>query len=556
MDLVMTIFLVATLLALQRERWLLGSFFVLLAYGAKSTGVVYTLALLLTLALLAISSVQLRIVRRPHRLYLATFLTAVFVIAEYALIQWGQTMSALYADILTDKVYGIQQLFSLSLHITLLVLLPLVIGGWHVLSQRPAGRPLTLWLGRLLAQATQLRVEWFLGISLVGMLLAGQVYELIPRYFVSLATCGLLLLVALLAQSRQWIPVAVLAGCVLLNVTDVEARYWRSPQEHAIRRGTFEASYADLEFFRAEAELVRRIAAIDPEAPLVASGVYELYFGLPNLCYLEQPRSGYALKGKGIPGFAGLTQLMLDRPENAIFVGGLVSASMGITIPFPATSDDIIHQEQSHHGTVAYRKRWSTMPPDADEVFDWYQSWIFPHLTPGARIAALATVGRKQELLHEAHRSSPNPAENLVEGAGTLLHFSRYDLADQLAQMALDHDPHCADASYTRAAAALKQNQYDRAGPLLFAALEQQPGHPRAVELIVSLLLHDQQTADCLGFLQTTLQDRPDHLELWQQYARLLRESRNLPGIHQGLIDGELMRAEQVIPKLQAAAQP
>jgi tetratricopeptide (TPR) repeat protein len=554
MDLVMTVFLVATILALQQQRWLLSCLLALLTFGAKSTGLVYSLALALTLALLTLAALRLPVVRRPRLLYAATLLAFLLVPAEYALIQWGETMSVLYADLESEEIRGIRQVAHFSPHTALLILLPLTISVWQLRTQRPQGRPLPLWIARLLAQAVTHRVEIFLAACLLGMLLAGEIFELIPRYFVSLAALGLLLLVALLSHTRQIIPMSLFAACVLINVTDVESRWWRAPEEHAIRPGTYEASYGDLELSRQEGALVREIAALYPDLPVVASGLYELYFGLPNLGFVAEPRTGYAVKSQRVPGFENLTQLMLDRPQDAIFVAGLVAASTSVKIPPPTADDEIIHQEAAKNGTNVFRKNWSTSPPSSEEVFDWYRGWIFPFVTPGVRVAALATVGRWEDAKREALQAE-NPAQVLVDGAGVLLHHQRYSPAEQLSQLALEVDPHCADANYLLALAALNQDATDRVGPLLLTALEQQPGHPRAAQLLASLLLREGRKAECLSLLKSTLQDRADHLELWNLYQRLLLDSRDLPGIHQGVIDAELMRAEDVIPRLKAASE-
>ncbi|MBX7166039.1 MAG: hypothetical protein K1X74_06790 [Pirellulales bacterium] len=546
MDLFLGAFVVASALAVAHERWLLASLLIVLGFLAKSTGMVHTLALALSLAWLALWGWRGSPARRQTAQRFAVVLLAAALVGQYALIRWGGTMNVLFKDLGAES--RSKGLAEVLLFTPEFAALSLAILGWYAWRSARlvlvARRGPETWaaLGR---EFHADRVALVLAVGLLGMYLAGEFFEIIPRYQASMIPAAMILLTMAV---RHWSPrwaAACFALLIVVNLTDVEQRFWRHWVESGLRRGALEAGYDQSSIVRTDTGRSRAIAEKYRDLPLLAMGFYESYLMLPTHGCVERPLQGYAVDNNLVPGLKNRIDLLIDQPDDVVVVVAPIALAGEPRVPDPVPGDEILFREPEPDGSYAYRKRWSNADARRGEILDWYLSWLQNRVEPEVVVAALLRAGREADAWSFAARREATASTTLAKAGGLLVERGDLPLADKAVAAALARQADNADAVFILALIQLRRGELQAAVDSLQRSLAIEPGHEHAAKVLASILLQARQPANALAVLRSATRHNLTSQGLWEDYLRRLQELLSDPQTQSLVRADEMEQAEQ-----------
>lgn len=348
-----------------------------LAFFIKPTGLIVTLAVLcffLLHILFISSSVGRQSIRRGIVASIASLLF------QYGVLYWGGSLSlAVHASnapfLLLALVWfpDLVAVFVAFLGAMLVSSLIWVRPQWRSTASLPIGRRCRVVLQQTVdGQAFVI----FLGILVLGLLLAMHAVYFLPRYMAIVVPCVYLLAGLTIYRSRRWQDV-VLLGIIAVNLVNWNGMLYPSlltAQRHMHGDGEasllerneslFERSHEYLRTHRSNILAMRQLEKLAEGRPIVAGHPYNFFMAYPALGYVSRPLAGYSTIPfpKSQSALRSVQDLIDDAPSELILIWAANTFGLGFSeyqIREPSGVDRILYDDQLPSRLVIYERNFS-----------------------------------------------------------------------------------------------------------------------------------------------------------------------------------------------------
>lgn len=541
MDLPMTAFAMLAIVAIVKDRFILAALAAAGAFFMKPTGALVGLSVLLYLGYCVTLGRAARDPRFLRRAYVGIAVNFAALVAEYALYHWSGLSNRLVRTpelssftndwwICATDVYYISGVVAGALGVLALFCVPSVVATVKAIGWRRAVAAALAWPAREPIFIPAL-------VLYAGMLYSMAYYIPVrcPRYF-TLTVPTLYLLVAVCFArwlARPWAAVA-LAALAVFNFANLDGRFF--PAVEKFPRHSRERSREYLADHNSVIAAMRAIEQQSQGLPIITGHPFAYYLALPRLGYVAKPLHGYSINWFTRPEFPNVTQLLTDRPREALFVwvDNLYYAIGDATIRRPKPGDAIVYDDQQPSPLVVYRRR---IPgATADELDRWYVDNLFfvqpvvsPMLMLPARAGFLLRAGQGNWALYLLQKGTREDPDNLINW----LELGRLDAArgDLTAathdfRTVLEKDPDNFDAQRYLGLVYQHLKRSAEAAPLLERAAAQAPrdfeSHLQAGLALLDAGVSDRPTLERAdNYLRQAAQIDPKNPNPWLARARI-----------------------------------
>jgi hypothetical protein len=406
----------ATAYFVARGKWGWGAVASLFAFLMKASGMIISIALLVTLGLLVLSAILTR--RAPP--WRGCLLAAAVLAIEWGLVRWGDTFTG---QIMSGVPLAMALVWAPDL--SLLTLLALGAGValfWQTLRQidrEHQDRPASESWGALADALSRERLVLFATIGVVGVMAAVHRGPHLPRYYAMAVPLVVILLVEILFSEKRplpW-PTGLVVWGLLINLINWSGSLYPSieagfeyiakiPAPAVARSGSFyERSREYIADLRSTQNLVNTLLARHSDEAIIVGMPFPFFLAYPSFGYVKDPVLGYSISrtADSIPEFKPAADLLRDQPTQAVLIrvpSYFYSATNLIEIDRPGPKDEVWYDDGDHYpgAMTLYRKTWSTPRPAPAEVSTYFQRMAWPR----RRLAAQLTAVRWREGLSGA----------------------------------------------------------------------------------------------------------------------------------------------------------
>ncbi len=425
----LTVFVLATALAVGRGRLIRAAAWSLMAFFMKATGAIATMALAVYLIVYG-AIVYPRLSREAKRRFRqAALVVAGVLTVELALMKWSGMVEAQNEGVISS-IFGLLMAVVWSPDLVAVCVLSVAVllgrAAYSAVrlakaSDRPeptgtagaSGGVLGRWRDAMAGVVEQRAMVVFSLIFLAGTSLAMGRILAVPRYFVVLVpTIFYLAGVAWFGGSgRKLVPALATVALIALNLANRDGRFYPSIEaavgEEMAHVGSFqERSREYLNDHRANIAAMHLVAERYADVPIVTDYPFCLFLALPRLGYVERPLRVYNMGWFRSPGVGNMRQLLEDNPERPVVVGLSYFNRRELRDPATVPGEVLFYDERSPNLVVyrldtptdavarraRYRELW--LPPAREGTPDDFLNWAARRLHHELPHAALEVLRR------------------------------------------------------------------------------------------------------------------------------------------------------------------